>query len=247
MKIIFQLGNPIKCWVLFFDIKNNVTIKKKERIDLMDWIKICSDYETFVSFMENKDPNGIVKDGNHTPYTLKVIEFGTIDMLKFLIAKGANINKTNVLGLSPIFKSVRDKQYHFADFLIQNGVDIDNPENDGKTELMYVIGNKDRDMFDYYIKNGANIHAVNNRGHSVLHIAYEKRWLYAAETLIQKGADTKHKTNRRRTLIDGILRDLEYDDHKNKYDWVNLMLKYADKLSDEEHKKIKPYRLEQIF
>lgn len=101
-------------------------------------IKACSFNQYDIKFAEilieygadvNDVETGRRKKGNSTRETplIAASRTGKLDLVKFLVSKGANINYQNEFGQSALSKSVMVKRYEVSYYLLQNGADYKRP------------------------------------------------------------------------------------------------------------------------
>ncbi|WP_165783649.1 ankyrin repeat domain-containing protein [Leptospira adleri] len=130
-------------------------------------------------------------------------ESNTIEAMKFLIHKGANLNHVNQVGMTPLMYSASYGSYDITKLLIDEGANI-NAETGYGTPLML---SGSYDITKLLINKGADINAKNYFGCSVLFkvvsvkYGFDKEeyqsslnWQYkTAKLLISKGADVNAK------------------------------------------------------
>ncbi|MFC1604420.1 ankyrin repeat domain-containing protein [Planctomycetota bacterium] len=157
-------------------------------------------------------------------WTVLMEAFGesSIEMVKLLIAKGADIHFKSVeLNGWTALHSAVDKGYkEIAELLIQKGVDV----NAGPwTPLHVAARSRNRDIAELLIQNGADVNAKDHKGETPLYTAIRKKDLGVTQLLISKGANLKVKNNNGYTplceapfagkdILDLILAKGEYPD-----------------------------------
>jgi ankyrin repeat protein len=100
------------------------------------------------------------------------ISYGDLNMIKYLIERGGNVNITNNRNENLLFSVINSSSPNrilMMDYLIRNGININEQNIQGFTPLMYAIiycnNINDVEIIEYLINNGADINTIkNNRG-----------------------------------------------------------------------------------
>lgn len=120
------------------------------------------------------------------------------------IKNGANVNETNMFGVTPLMFAVGRSEVEVVKLLIENGADISAEANGSYTPLFYAVevnNDKTITIVDLLLDAGANIEHRNYKGQTVL--------LYAAEMnsnqellqhLIEKGSNPDSCDNKGNNL-----------------------------------------------
>lgn len=118
--------------------------------------------------------NAIKVNGNKTPLTRALISGASIDIIKYLLEQGADVNKQVMHGCTnlcwaaygadvEVFKLIASK----ADESI-----IDYENDDGRNLLYFAVkGQKNLDVIKYLIEQGLDINYISDDGENVLHFA----------------------------------------------------------------------------
>lgn len=91
-------------------------------------------------------------------------------LLKFLVAKGANLNARNPRGQTPLMMLASGGQLDLVDFLLQAGADIDARDEFGNTALLWAAYWGHREVIGRLIVGQAQGAAVNDDGNNALHL-----------------------------------------------------------------------------
>ena len=126
----------------------------------IDFVKMLIEYGANVNDVET----GERRQGNGTRLTplIAASKTGNLDLVKFLVSKGANINYQNEFGQSALSKSVMVNKYEIAYYLLQNGADyklpifyrpdysipIENHDPNDKGKPMYLLDVLKEDVSD---------------------------------------------------------------------------------------------------
>ena len=91
---------------------------------------------------DQKDARNIVK----TTLLIQAVISGSLENVALLLQKGADINKANDRGETPILTALREKQFEIANFLIEHGASLDARDAMGNTVLSYALNHKQTDI-----------------------------------------------------------------------------------------------------
>lgn len=116
----------------------------------------------------------------------------TVEEAEELIKNGADVDKKDDLGCTPLFYIDNIK---IAQLLITHGADVNQADITGWTPLHF---NKNIDIIKLLIENGTDVNRVNDLYNTPLHLAKN---LEIVELLIEKGAYLYAKNNYNQTII----------------------------------------------
>lgn len=181
---------------------------------LNDIFQFLSDKETIINTKDNSD---------WTPLHYAVY-YNALDVVKFLVGKGADISardkdgkipldlatQENDTGIAEFLKqtqldldkqlltAVQDRNLSKAEVLVSRGANINTKNDDGYTSLHFAVLKNFQSGIDYLIKKGANIDAKDNIGRAPLHWAARDGYLDIVQTITEGGAnlDVKDKDNK---------------------------------------------------
>jgi uncharacterized protein len=136
--------------------------------------------------------------GNPDRYLHAAINAGSIDCVKLMLIRGANVNLADDEGLTPLMISARVTYrggVEMTKLLINKGANVNARASKGSTALMYAAwGVADRYQDEYVkvvrllIKHGAKVNVKNKIGASPLSIAKEGKWQKIVIALKKAGA-----------------------------------------------------------
>ncbi|CAF4401919.1 unnamed protein product [Rotaria socialis] len=121
-----------------------------------------------------------------------------VDVVKFLIQKGAHVNVQNRFGVSPLLLCAEAGNFEFVQALVQAGADVNiTPQGElaednylaGQTPLYGAAKKGHVKICEYLIQNGADVNAVIMTGASSLYTATEEGHLEVVALLIDHGAN----------------------------------------------------------
>ncbi|CAK1554631.1 unnamed protein product [Leptosia nina] len=112
---------------------------------------------------------------------------GDKDEVQRLLKLGADINTTNVDGLTALHQACIDDNFDMVQFLVENGADVNRGDNEGWTPLHATASCGFVSIARYLLENGADVAAVNYDGELAVDIAESDEM----EDLLQKAIDEK--------------------------------------------------------
>ncbi len=115
---------------------------------------------------------------------------GNIELIKRLIAYGADVNAVGIKNRPPLIGAINLKNLEIIELLIQHGANVNICDADGETPLIYAINNNDSDATSTLINHGADLDAVDETGLTALMYASGLGHSSLVELLIEKNADT---------------------------------------------------------
>lgn len=110
------------------------------------------------------------------------------DRVKFLIEKGADVNKRDQLGALPLGSAASIRRTDLMKLLIDAGAKVDAKDNDGMTALQHAINVNHVPSIDLLAKRGADIENGTEKGYTALEVALSNGNFFAAKALIDAGA-----------------------------------------------------------
>jgi len=112
-----------------------------------------------------------------------------LDIVKFLIKNGANINLQDKSGYTRLYYAITLSPKSVVELLIKNGADINLQDNNNNTPLHIALLLEKLDVAKLLIKNKAKINEKNKYDQTPLNLAASKGHQTIAITLIKKGAN----------------------------------------------------------
>lgn len=139
---------------------------------------------------------------DHTALALGA-ESGYMEIMEFLIDKGADMNVKDGRGMTALIRAVVLERPDVMKFLIKKGADVNARDKKGKTALMYAVDRKpvNREVVKLLVDKGADLNAGDNDGMTALMEAAKRGNLDAVKLLIDRGADVNVKDKYGRTPL----------------------------------------------
>jgi len=122
-----------------------------------------------------------------------------IDVAKFLLDKGAEIDARDEDGETALGVAADDGNVRIARLLVSRGANINVKNSCGDTPLTEASEEGNLDVVKLLISSGANINSLDEHGYTPLHRAAEKGRKEIVEFLVSKGADVDIKAKDGRT------------------------------------------------
>lgn len=148
------------------------------------------------------------------------------DMIKLLIAYGANVNKKQKnTNDTPLMATIKKQGGKYAKLLIQYGAKVNVSNSDGETPLIlavdYYSNLIDVSLVQFLIQQGADVNAITKSGHTSLSIAAYNGYPLILRLLLENGADVKiTKKNKNEIPILNAC-------YNGEIECVNLLLQYG--------------------
>lgn len=131
------------------------------------------------------DPD-LVESKGFTPLHIAAAK-GSRECVLLLLKYGANVNKKDDDGNTPLWEAIVGKHWSIANLLYENGARFDR-ESEGNF-LCLAAQKNDLDAMMELLKYGVDINATNHQGLTALHVAIMQERPEIVKFLLQNGAD----------------------------------------------------------
>jgi quinoprotein dehydrogenase-associated probable ABC transporter substrate-binding protein len=111
--------------------------------------------------------------------------------VKFLVSKGADVNKVDDQGATPLTSAARQRHPEMVELLIGLGANVNEPNRDGMTPLISAVMRDHVPTVKLLVDKGADIEKPNTEGYRPLAIAIGEDKFEVAKALMDAGADVK--------------------------------------------------------
>lgn len=112
-----------------------------------------------------------------------------VDRVKFLVEKGADVNRPDPQGWTPLQSAARQRKEGMIKTLIDLGADVDRPDDSGMTPLVAAAMRDHVPSIKVLIENGADIEQPGPQGFRPLALAIAENKYESAKALMEAGAD----------------------------------------------------------
>jgi len=121
------------------------------------------------------------------------VDNGNIEVLKYLVSQGANVNVKDNYGKTPLQAAVNKNNLEMVEYLISHGADVNVKDYFSRSPLhdAAIIGNIE--TVQILISHGAQINAKDNMNKSPLHHSVEKGHKEITQYLLSKNAAVNTK------------------------------------------------------
>lgn len=103
--------------------------------------------------------NSIDEEDNNTPLHYACMT-GSLEMVKLLISKGADVDAENYVKETPLLQAVYNGNSEIVEILLKNGADVEVRTENDRTALMIAATNGNLKNVELLIKEGAKIDAM---------------------------------------------------------------------------------------
>lgn len=124
--------------------------------------------QNVTDMLEKGGPNLVNTKDYTSGQTALHIVTGMRDLtwMRFLVAKGANVNARDAKGVTPLVMAVNYNFTEGAEFLIGQAARIDESNDAGETPLITAVHNRNLDMMRVLLTAGADPDRADNSGRS---------------------------------------------------------------------------------
>lgn len=113
---------------------------------------------------------------------------GDIERVRFLVGKGADINRRDKQGYAALHNAARHRKLDLARLLISLGGQVDGTDSSGMTPLQHAVMSDDPAMIRLLSEHAANLEPIGEGGLTALGLAIVENRYKAAMALIELGA-----------------------------------------------------------
>lgn len=114
---------------------------------------------------------------------------GDKDRIKFLVSQGADVNKPDLQGWTPLTASARQRRNETIDLLIELGADPNKADANGMTPLAAALMRDHVPSIKTLIEHGADVEVPGQEDFRPLALALAEKKYEAAQALMDGGAD----------------------------------------------------------
>lgn len=111
------------------------------------------------------------------------------ERIQFLVGKGADVNKPDANGWTPLTSAARQRHDKTIDLLVELGADPNRPDGNGVTPLAAALMRDHVPSIKALIDHGADLEEPGQQGYRPLALAVAEQKYEAAKALMEGGAD----------------------------------------------------------
>ncbi|KAK2909071.1 hypothetical protein Q8A67_004908 [Cirrhinus molitorella] len=184
-EFLHRLGKVLKLkWLLGKEIRRS----------LIDRIIPCfacmavenNDFFSLSTLLEKMDANCGTYDDVTSLHT--ACELGNLDMIKFLLAKGASPYKMNRFGHCPVYMAIKNRRCHAVKLLHMKEVTVNLHPVRIAMEMIQAVQNRDYHLLHAWALSGVNMDSKDYDGRTVMHEAVYLRDKSMIIKLLEYGA-----------------------------------------------------------
>ena len=154
--------------------------------------------------------NAQTDEGNYS--LIAAVVGGNIDIAKYLIMQGANLNLKNDIKTpdyknlslygTPLIHAVTSDKFNMVKYLLEAGANVNIKTNSGYSALMLSIMFNKFETAKYLVDHGADVNDQDANGYSVLMQAAIQVKFDLVKHLVEKGADVNLPNAKGKTILD---------------------------------------------
>jgi ankyrin repeat protein len=131
----------------------------------------------------------ILPDGDTIGMTpiLQACRLGHLDMVRYLVHVGADVNLVTKAGKSCLMAGIESTDV--TDYLLSLGGEVNIPDVNGDTALHWAVHHASRRSVESLVKNRAEVNTKNLEGNTALHVAILRNTVDMVRLLLESGAD----------------------------------------------------------
>lgn len=135
------------------------------------------------------ETRGVQSDAGRDEALLLAAERGDFAVVDNLVGGGANVNRADEQGQTPLINAVGNGHTAVAEFLLDNGANVNAANNEGVTALHIAAGRGDLALIDELLSRNAKINAQSESEGTPLNSAAKKEHVPVVKHLLANGAE----------------------------------------------------------
>jgi ankyrin repeat protein len=141
---------------------------------------------------------------------LEAIELENHALVEILINAGANVNKANDDGWTPLLKAIIHGNEYIVELLLETKADVNKADSNGMTPLCHAVLNKDKDIVELLLNAKADVNTPNAKADvnkrdiystTPLHLAVINGGKDIVKLLLKAGANVNTKDYQGKTPL----------------------------------------------
>ncbi|KAJ0404425.1 hypothetical protein ATCC90586_003059 [Pythium insidiosum] len=147
------------------------------------------------------DKGAVAVDARDWPMLYRAAWYGSIDVARLLLQRGADIESRNENGMTALNAAARCGHGDIVGLLIDHGADIEAKDKNGLTALCVASSGGHMDIVRRLLARGADLGSKSNNGDAALHFTASRGWITVASLLLQHGADVETRNENGETAL----------------------------------------------
>jgi hypothetical protein len=144
----------------------------------------------------NTDVRDVVGRGDGHSWTMMIASSnGHVEVVNALIATGADVNKVDNDGVTPISLASYKGHLEVVQALIAAGADVNKVDDNGYTPMYCASYKGHLEVVQVLIAAGADVNKADDNGYTPMYCASQKGHLEVVQALIAAGADVNKANN----------------------------------------------------
>lgn len=119
-----------------------------------------------------------------------------IDIVKQLIANGANLNVSNELGYTPLIFAVWLGNIDTEEVLVKAGANVNQADTEGKIALHFVSYSCQQESVELLLENGSNINSIDKYGRTPFYLMVSNGQYQMLPVMVKAGANIEFPDSR---------------------------------------------------
>jgi len=178
---------------------NNVPIGAEEREEEREDTRE-TEIENGIDFAQQVP----AEENSELDLLLEAIDDGNIELVQFMLQKGAKVNDATKDGWTPLMEAADEGHMEIVNLLLDKGANINATTKHGYTPLMVAVDEGYGDIAKLLIQKGAKVDAKTKNGWDVFMEAVDEGHIEIVQMLISKGADVNRVYGHHTPLMEAI-------------------------------------------
>lgn len=134
-------------------------------------------------------------------FLFRACESANLDIVKFLVEHGTDVNKDDGNGRTPLSYAVYRGYENIVKYLVEHGTDINKTDKQKATALCWASYYGHEGIVKYLVEHGADVNTIDYKGNAALTLASEKGLKEIVQYLVEHGADINKKNKKGATPL----------------------------------------------
>lgn len=127
---------------------------------------------------------------------------GDLDLVRFLHERGAQIDRADASGRTPLSYAASAGRTEIARYLLANGAALDSSDRRGRTPLFHAVLGNQLEMVRDLLERGAEVESADRFADTPFIMACAKGFAEIAQLLLDQGADRAARNQEGRSAAD---------------------------------------------